>query len=193
MNNKSLALTMAALGIVVNLVLGTTVAMLKIPLLFLDTVGTIFVAAVLGPVYGAMTGGLTNLIQGLITNPANIPFALVNIVIGIVVGLIARNYGFDYWVALLTGLILSIVAPLIGTPIVVWLFGGVTGGGIDFVFAWLLNSTQNIFKAAFISRITGNLIDKVASCLFVAFLIRRLSAEVRSRFGTLKKDYAADN
>jgi energy-coupling factor transport system substrate-specific component len=193
MNNKSLALTMAALGIVVNLVLGTTVAMLKIPLLFLDTLGTIFVAAVLGPVYGAMAGGLTNLIQGMITNPGDIPFALVNIVIGIVVGLIARRYGFNYWVAFLTGLILAVVAPLIGTPIVVWLFGGVTGGGIDFVFAWLLHSTQDIFKAAFLSRITGNLVDKVASCLLVAFLIKNLSAEIISRFGDLKQKSVGEN
>ena len=76
MNNKTHALIFSALGIVLNIVLGTMVASFKIPLLFLDTVGTIFVAAVLGPFYGALAGGLTNLIQGMITNPRTIPFAL---------------------------------------------------------------------------------------------------------------------
>ena len=58
------------------------------PLLFLDTIGTIFVAVVYGPFFGALTGGLTNVALGIIQNPKNIPFALVNIAVGIVVGLI---------------------------------------------------------------------------------------------------------
>ncbi|WP_205739399.1 CD3073 family putative ECF transporter S component [Halocella sp. SP3-1] len=148
MNRKTFAIIFASLGIVINIVFGTAVSTFKIPFLFLDTIGTIFVAVVLGPVYGAMTGGLTNTIQGMITNPKTIPFAIVNIAIGIIVGLISRKYNFSYLTALITGLILSVVAPLIGTPIAVWVFGGLTGGGIDFLYAWLLKSGQNIFQAA---------------------------------------------
>lgn len=161
-------------GIAINLVLGITVSMLKIPLLFLDTIGTIFVAALLGPFMGAVTGGLTNVIQGLLTNPADIPFALVNIVVGIVTGLISKKFGFNIKVALITGLILSVVAPLIGTPIAVWLYGGLTGGGSDFLVAWLLAAGNKIFTAAFIPRITGNFVDKIASALLVSLLLARL-------------------
>lgn len=98
----------------VSIVFGTVVQTLQIPLLFLDTIGTIFVAVVLGPFAGALTGGLTNIIQGMITNP-KIPFAIVNIAIGVIVGFVAKKYRFNFKVAIITGLILSIVAPLIGT------------------------------------------------------------------------------
>ncbi|SHK16300.1 energy-coupling factor transport system substrate-specific component [Caminicella sporogenes DSM 14501] len=171
----------ASLGIVINIVFGTVVQTLQIPLLFLDTIGTIFVAAVLGPFAGALTGGLTNIIQGMITNPKNIPFAIVNVAIGLIVGFIAKKYKFDYKVAVITGIILSVIAPLIGTPIAVLVFGGVTGGGTDLIFAWLLASGHKIFTAAFIPRITGNIIDKIASSLLVAFLIKKLPYDLISK------------
>lgn len=165
---------LASLGIVINIVFGTIVQSLQIPLLFLDTIGTIFVAAVLGPFAGAITGGLTNIIQGMITNPKDIPFAVVNVVVGLIVGFIAKRYKFDLKIALITGVILSVVAPLIGTPIAVLIYGGLTGGGTDIIFAWLLASGQKIFTAAFIPRVAGNLIDKITSCIIVSILIQKL-------------------
>lgn len=172
------AMILASLGIVINIVLGTVTQVLQIPLLFLDTIGTIFVAVVLGPLAGALTGGLTNIIQGIITNPKDIPFAIVSIAIGIIVGFIAKKYKFNFKVAIITGLMLSVVAPLIGTPIAVFIYGGVTGGGTDLIFAWLLASGQKIFTAAFIPRIAGNFIDKIASCLLVALLILKLPKNI---------------
>ena len=169
---------MAALGIVINIVLGTIVQTLQIPLLFLDTIGTIFVAAIFGPWAGALTGGLTNIIQSMITNPKDLPFALVNIAIGIIVGFVAKRWKFNLKVAGITGLVLSIIAPLIGTPIAVFVYGGLTGGGTDLIFAWLLKSGQKIFTAAFIPRIYGNFIDKIASCLLVAILIQKLPKDL---------------
>lgn len=172
--NRTYALIFSSLAIALNIVLGTISSMLSIPLLFLDTIGTIFTAAVFGPLYGALTGGLTNLIQGVITNPKSIPFALVNIAIGLVVGIIANKWRFNYKTALFTGLILAVVAPLIGTPIATYVYGGITGDFNDVFFTWLVQSGQKVFTAAFIPRITSNIVDKIFSCLIVAFLIERM-------------------
>lgn len=182
-NNKMSTRSMifASICIVINLVLGTVTQMLQIPLLFLDTIGTILSAAVLGPLAGALTGGLTNVIQGFITNPKDIPFALVNIAIGLIVGFVAKKRGFDLKTAIVTGLVLSIVAPLIGTPIAVLLYGGVTGGGTDLIFAWLLATGQKIFTAAFIPRVTGNLIDKIGSCILVSQILRYLPKNIYTK------------
>jgi len=168
------AMILAAFGIAINLVLGTITQVLHIPLLFLDTIGTILVAVVLGPLAGALTGGLTNVIQGIMTNPRDIPFALVNIAVGLIVGFIVKKFGFSLKIAVITGIILAIVAPLIGTPIAVVMYGGLTGGSTDFLFAALHASGQEIFTSAFIPRITGNLIDKIASCILVAVVVPRM-------------------
>lgn len=188
MNNRkigTLALTYCAVCIVINIVLGTTVSRLQIPLLFLDTIGTIFAAAVFGPWAGASVGLLTNVLTGIMTNPKDIPFALVNVAVGIIVGLIAKKWKFGWKPALITGLVLSVVAPAIGTPIAVWIYGGLTGGGTDFIFAWLRQSGADIFTAAFIPRIYGNFVDKIVSCLLVSVLIYRLPLDIKNKFTNL--------
>lgn len=161
-------LTLSGIFIAMNLALGYVVGTLNIPLLFMDTLGTIFGGAILGPVFGMMIGGLTNVVLGLLTNPKDIPFALVNIAIGLVVGLITKKFKFSVLVAVVTGLVLAVVAPLIGTPIAVFLYGGITGDFNDVFFTALKNSGSTIFSAAFLPRIASNLVDKIVSCIIVA-------------------------
>lgn len=180
--NSTSAMVLAALGVVVNIVFGTVVNLLHIPLLFLDTVGTILVAVVLGPFAGAATGGVTNIILGITSNPKEMLFALVNIAIGLIVGFIAKKWKFNLKTAIITGLILSVVAPLIGTPIAVYVYGGLTGDGNDLLFAWLRASGQGIFTSAFIPRITGNFVDKIASCILIAVIVMRMPKSMLARF-----------
>ncbi len=183
MNPKTFRLTFSALCVVLNLVLGTAVGMLQIPLIFLDTLGTILGGALFGPLAGVLIGLTTNVVQGFLTNPRDIPFALVNMAIGLLVGLTARRVRFTLPVAILTGLVLAVAAPLIGTPIAVWIYGGLTGGGTDFLVLWLRASGQSVFTATFIPRITGNLIDKVACCLLVALILPKLPPAWLARSG----------
>ncbi|HWR43430.1 CD3073 family putative ECF transporter S component [Sporomusa sp.] len=181
MKTQTFPLVFSSICIAINLVLGTIVQTLKIPLIFLDTLGTILGAVLFGPFFGGAIGLLTNIIQGMLTNPKNIPFAIVNLAVGVIVGYIAKRYTFTWLTALLTGLLISVVAPLIGTPIAVWVYGGLTGGGTDLLFIWLLKSGQKIFTAAFIPRITGNLVDKIACALLVASLVRYFPASIVSK------------
>ncbi len=172
---KTVILTYGAMCIVLNVVLGTIVSALKIPLLFLDTIGTVLMAVLFGPWWGALTGLLTNVILGITTSPTAIFFGLVNVGIALVVGFMARKFNFTKWyIALITGIILSIVAPLIGTPIAVAIFGGLNGSGFDIVVLWLRAAGESVFASTFISRITGNIVDKIATCLLVMFIIMKL-------------------
>lgn len=174
-NRKTVILNYGALCIAMNVVLGTVISAMKIPLLFLDTIGTVLMAVLFGPWWGALTGLLTNVVLGITTSPTAIFFGLVNVAIAIVVGLMARKFNFTKWyIALITGIILSIVAPLIGTPIAVGVFGGLDGSGMDVVVLWLRAAGESIFASTFISRITGNFVDKIITCLLVMFIVIKL-------------------
>lgn len=177
---RTMILTYGAICIVLNVVLGTAVTALKIPLLFLDTIGTVLMAVLFGPWWGALVGLLTNVVLSATSSPTAVFFGLVNVAVAIVVGLMARKFNFAKWyIAIITGLILSIVAPLIGTPIAVALYGGLNGTGMDFVVLWLRASGESVFASTFISRITGNFVDKIATCLLVMFLITKLPMFVK--------------
>ncbi|AKG34944.1 CD3073 family putative ECF transporter S component [Paenibacillus durus] len=174
MNQKTLVITLGALAVAINVVAGTVVSNLKIPFLFLDTVGTIFIAAVFGPLWGALVGLLTNLVLGVTSGYTAIPFALVNVIVGLVVGYSARKNGYRFSSALISGIVLGILCPIVGTIIAVGLFGGFTGGVQDVAVLWLKQAGTSLFAAAFLPRLGENLIDKILSALLVYYIVKNL-------------------
>ena len=187
MKNKTYSIVFCAIGVALNIVLCFISSLLKIPFVFFDVIGTVLSAAVLGPLYGAITGFVTNLITSMINNPAELPYALVNMIIGIVVGIISINFGFKIHVAIITGLILAVVAPLVGTPITVLLYGGLAGGTMDIMTGFLVQSGQKIFTAAFIPRIISNIIDKPLSCIIASIIILRIPTSLLNKITSNKK------
>ena len=84
-----------AVGIAVNIILGQAVgAALKIPI-YLDSIGTILVGVLCGPIAGAVTGALGNLLWSYVVPPPfqNQPlaaFAITAVAIGVIAGLAGR-------------------------------------------------------------------------------------------------------
>ena len=177
-DKKVFIMIFCAISIALNIILGIVTSSLKLPL-YLDTIGTILVAVYFGPWYGAAVGALSNIITGIIFNPKDIPFLLVNVAVGLIVGYIAKKYKFNLTTAIITGLILSVVAPLIGTPIGIWVYGGLTGTGTDFLFIWLQKVGNSIFVSSFIAKITSNFLDKIASCILVWSLIKGMPRQFK--------------
>lgn len=83
------------LAIAINIILGQTVAAaLKIPI-YLDSIGTILVGALAGPVPGALTGFLSNILWSYVVpppfqGPASAAFAIVAAMIGLLAGIAGR-------------------------------------------------------------------------------------------------------
>lgn len=83
------------IAIAINIILGATVAnALKLPI-YLDSIGTILVGALAGPVAGALTGMLSNVLWTYVVPPPfqNGPaaaFGIVAVVIGVLAGLAGR-------------------------------------------------------------------------------------------------------
>lgn len=177
-DTKMLKLTFCSMCIVINILGGMIAHTIRIPLLFLDTVGTILSAAVLGPFYGMATGGLSSILKALVMNPKGMPFALVNVAIGLTVGIMAKKFGFNIKTAIISGILLAVICPLIGTPIAVFLSGGFVGDPLDIIVAWMAKSGQSIFVSAFIPRVMANLIDKTMSGLLVVTLIKSMPNKI---------------
>lgn len=76
---------------------------------------------------------------------------------------------------------MAVVAPAIGTPIAIYVYGGITGDFNDVLFTALKNAGKDIFSAAFIPRITSNIVDKVVSCVLVAVSYNRLKGAINGR------------
>jgi energy-coupling factor transport system substrate-specific component len=185
--NKYVALVFVPVGIGINVLGGYLAQTFKLPV-FLDTIGTILAAAILGPWWGALTGGLSNVISS-ISNPLDMWFLIVNVAVGLIVGFISMKYGFQKWLVVLsTGLILGVVTPIIGAFIAVYIYGGLTGGGIDIFTAGILKfitdrggqpGSGGVLTAAFIPRLFWNLVDKPLSAFIVMAVILALPAGLK--------------
>ena len=72
-------------AIAINIAIGQIVVLLKLPV-FLDSIGTVLVAALCGPWAGALTRALSNIIWGVAVDPNALPWWPVAFFIGLVQG-----------------------------------------------------------------------------------------------------------
>jgi hypothetical protein len=82
------------IAIAINIILGQTVAAaLKVPI-YLDSIGTILVGVLAGPIAGAVTGGLANLIWTyVLPAPFHSDFAAPFFIVAVEIGLLAGIFG----------------------------------------------------------------------------------------------------
>lgn len=172
-NRKVYVVAFCGICVAMNIVLGIITSALGIPL-YLDTLGTVLSAAIIGPVPGIIVGALSNIITGLMYSVSDIPFCLVNMAVGLIVGLVARKFKFTIVSAIITGLVLSFVCPAIGTPIGIYVYGGLNGSASDVLVMSLVQAGKNIFQASFLRNVGSNLIDKVGTCIVGWALIKAI-------------------
>lgn len=180
---NTLTLALIPVAIAINIAIGQIVVLLKLPI-YLDSIGTVLVGLLAGPIPGLITGALTNLIWGLSgLNPTYTPFFYVAAVIGLLAGLFARmGWAQKIWMWAIGGLITGVVAAILSAPTSAVVFGGVTGAGTDLIVAALRSSGAGIMQATFGQGIVSDPLDKLASFLVVYLIVLALPLRLRVRF-----------
>ena len=175
-------------GVGINVVGGTIIQTLRVPL-FMDVIGTMLVAILAGPFVAVVAGALTNVVLGFTSGPQLVPFALVNVAIALVVGYMAKQGWFriqealEYWRILVGGIIIALVAPFVGAPIALFVFGGVTPGTQGAITAYFLASGNAIWTSVISASFVTEPIDKTASLLIAYFIAQSVPARYLPRRG----------
>ena len=166
------ALLLIGLAIVVNIAVGRLVREVLHWPLWLDSIGTVLVGALLGPLAGAATGAATNLLVTIFAdNRAALPFAITAAFIGWAAGYAGQLGAFQrLWSAALTGLVVGIGAALISAPIATYAFGGLTDTGFAYLRPWLDATGATIFQLTTIQGLISDPLDKLISFV-VAWLL----------------------
>lgn len=169
-------------AIAINLTIGQIVLILKLPV-YLDSVGTVLVGVICGPWAGALTGALSNIIAGIILDPGWFPWFPVAAAIGATAGVMA-NIGFfkNWWKVVVTGFVIAIVATVVGTPISIAIFGGISASGSSIITAFLLETGRSLVGAVLTTNFISEPLDKIATSLLAFAIIDGLSARYLSRF-----------
>ena len=181
-------LVLVRLGVAVNLVIGQIVAALLLPV-YLDTVGTILVAALVGPRAAIAAGLVSQVLNAVLSgNFAWLPFGVVQIVIALYAAAAARLGLFRrVWTAVAAGLGLGFVAATCSAPISYFLFGGVTAGGVTVVTAVLRALGAPLGVAVASASFATDLLDKAIVCGLVCVILRGLPRTMAARFPALAR------
>ncbi len=150
--------------------------------LWLDSLGTVFAAYVLGPVSGAIVGCSTNIIY-YFWDPNSLAYALTSIFIGISFGLAARKRYFDTFFGATTvagGVTFGSVT--ISTILNLFFYDGFTGNVWgDGVISYLMEKSVPKFIASTIGEMYLDFLDKVCTVLFMYFIVKMVRSAKRGR------------
>jgi energy-coupling factor transport system substrate-specific component len=169
-------------AIAINIAIGQIVVLLKLPI-YLDSIGTVLVAALCGPWAGALTGALSNTIWGLAIDPNALPWWPVAFFIGLVAGFCAKGGLFkSWWKVVVTGFLVALTAATVSTPIAVYIYGGITASGSSFITAYLLQTGQGVLQAVFSTNFLVEPVDKITTAMLAFSIVQGLSKRFVARF-----------
>lgn len=179
-----------ALGAALNVSVGYLAGLLKLPL-YLDSLGTILVAALCGWTYGAMVGLSALVILALTATPTVIAYAGTALVIALLASALGR-FGFlrGFKRTLLGGLLLGLAAAIVSVPVTTFLYGGVSLAGADMVTTLFRAMGMPLWKSALLGSLVTDTFDKVVTSLLCFALVKSLPPRMRDRLESRKRGNA---
>ena len=170
-----------AMGISLNIVGALIALTLRLPI-YLDSIGTIFVAALLGPKYAVMTGVCGSLVSGMTFDPYSLYFAPVQISTGLLAGLM-YNKGFLKGKKTPLGVfIFTLPTSIISAVIAAYIFGGVTSSGSSYIVQILNYFNIPMVFSVFITQVCTDYVDKFLAVVLVALGVAALPNNYKLSF-----------
>ncbi|HEO5185176.1 TPA: ECF transporter S component [Streptococcus agalactiae] len=154
-----------SIAITINLVGANLALFLRLPI-YLDTIGTLLIAVILGPWYAASTAFLSALINWMTTDIFSLYYSPVAIVVAIITGiLIKRNCKPSS--LLWKSLIISLPGTIIASVITVILFKGITSSGSSIIAQFLHGIGLDMTSSLILVQVGTDYMDRLISLILV--------------------------
>ncbi|MGO1470558.1 MAG: hypothetical protein ACTHW2_11095 [Tissierella sp.] len=177
---KTLEISLVAFGMVLNLIGTFTAFTLKLPIL-LDSIGTILISILLGPILGIITGLGGSILSGITFDIYSLYFAPVQIVVALFTYLIFKGDFFKGKKKYIGVLALSILTSIAGSIIAAFVFGGITSSGSSYIVAILSNLGINKVVSVFVVQFFTDFIDKFIGVSIAVLAISEIPKTIKER------------
>lgn len=177
--------------LVVNIVLGQVIGTLPLPIpLYLDSLGTVLIAALSGPGAGMVTGALSGILWGLV-NPTVVPFLGVYASIGLLAGyapwVAKRRFIIGY------GALIGVFSALVSAPIAAFIFGGTAGTGTGLVVTAFRSLGFTPLQSVYLQSLVSDPVDKMIIFALVLVILAALPERIRAIFRPHVSSSSAQN
>lgn len=179
--NVAYKICIVALAICINLVGGQIALFLKLPI-YLDSIGTVLIASVLGPFYGMIPNVISGILLGMTVDIYSLYYAPVGIILGFVTGLVYKKYQPKKWGILLAAVVITIPSTIVSSCITAFLFGGITSSGSSLIVQLLSKTPLGMVGSCFVVQFLTDYLDRVICLYAVAAITRALPHNLKERF-----------
>ncbi|AZP93300.1 ECF transporter S component [Enterococcus mundtii] len=175
-------ITIMALSIGINFLGGTIALWLRLPI-YLDSIGTIFAGALLGPIPGVLTGLSSSLLSGVTMDMFSLYYSPIQIITGLLAGLILpqklQAQGLKSKLSLFAWtFVLSAPGTILSSIITIQLFGGITSSGSSTIVQLLYGLGLNQAVSVTIVQAATDYLDRLLSVLVVSLVVLKLPNQV---------------
>lgn len=173
------------LGIAAALnIVGANIALLLRLPIYLDSLGTILAAAVLGPVYGMLPGIASGVISGCTTDVYSFYYIPVQMIIGMTAGIFYQRIqpkAARPWKILLTAACISLSGTVVSSVITAMVFGGITSSGSSILVQLLHAGGLGMAASVCVVQAATDYVDRVVMVFCVSMLYGLLPASFKTR------------
>ncbi|AOR24394.1 ECF transporter S component [Clostridium taeniosporum] len=166
-----------SLCIVINLVGGFIALTFKLPI-YIDTIGTLLSAVLLGPINGGIVGGMTSIVNGATFDPISFYFMPVQLIVGLSTGICFKNSKFEGIKSVFLIILITILGSITASIVASFVFNGVTSSGSSIFVAIFKNLGISTITAVFSTQIFTDLLDKAVSFILVFSVIKAIPIKI---------------
>ena len=164
-------LCVIAFAIVLNVVGGQIALLLHLPI-YLDSMGTILIAILYGPLYGILPPLLYGLVMGFTMDIFSLYYMPVGVILGLVTGIAAKFFSLKGWKIIPGALLITIPGTIVSAIITAVLFGGITSSGSTVIVQVLNKLGLGLTASVFIVQILTDYLDRLLSLFLMNWLLR---------------------
>lgn len=173
--------SMIPVALVLNIVVGQIIGSVGIPL-YLDSTGTVLVAALAGPWAGIATGVLSSLVWSAF-NPSVLPFAATSAAVGGLAGVAIKHGALkNIATVLLSGVVIGIVVGMLAAPVAAFVYGGTAGVGTGAVVSLLREMGHSLLQSVTLQSFISDPLDKALVMLLVWLVLKSLPKRTLAAF-----------
>lgn len=169
-----------ALAIVLNVIGGQIALLFHLPI-YLDSMGTIMIAMLYGPVYGMLPPLLYGLVMGFTLDIYSLYFMPVGLMLGLMTGLVSKYFSLKKWRMIPGAMLITVPGTIVSSIITAVLFGGITSSGSTVIVQVLNKAGLGLTASVFIVQILTDYLDRLLSLVIVTYLLHVIPSDLYRR------------
>ena len=170
-----------AMAVVLNMVGAFIALTLQIPI-YLDSIGTVLVASLLGPMYGAVTGLLSGLLSGLTFDIYSLYYIPAQILTGYMAGMIYRKTRCMHGKVFPLGVLgISIPTSIASAIVTAFVFSGFTSSNSTYLVVVMNKMGISLVMSCFIVQALTDFCDELVASIITRKLLKSMSSDMKTK------------